>query len=138
MPTTIVKQLPPATKSRRSGCSWGRGTMGQSPCMQYHALSLLDAGHIVSLVGYVLGEDLIPDLCNPSVSKRFSIIRICVLSPPILRKSLPLYLIWRIDSLCLYLINALFVSISVAQTIKVDCVVVQNPPALPLLVIAYF
>jgi beta-1,4-mannosyltransferase len=113
------------------------GDVGRSPRMQYHALSLLDAGHKVSLVGYV-GEDLVPDLCNPSLSDRFSIVRFRVPSPPILRKSLPLYLIWRIVSLCLYLIHALFVSVSAAQATKVDCVVVQNPPALPLLVIAYF
>ena len=37
------------------------GDLGRSPRMQYHALSLLQDGHSVSLVGYE-GEDLIPDL----------------------------------------------------------------------------
>ena len=37
------------------------GDLGRSPRMQYHALSLLEAGFDVTLIGYD-GEDLIPSL----------------------------------------------------------------------------
>jgi beta-1,4-mannosyltransferase len=110
------------------------GDLGRSPRMQYHALSLLEAGHTVSLVGY-RGEDLIPDLCKTSA--RLSVVRFSVPSPKILQKSLPIYLVWRIASLCLYLMYALFLSVPAKHKQKVDCVLVQNPPAMPLLLIAY-
>lgn len=110
------------------------GDLGRSPRMQYHALSLLEAGHTVSLVGYQ-GEELIPDLCEVNV--KLSVVRFSAPSPKILQKSLPIYLVWRIASLCLYLMHALFISIPAKHKQKVDCVLVQNPPAMPLLLIAY-
>jgi beta-1,4-mannosyltransferase len=109
--------------------------------MQYHANSLLKAGHSVSLVGYV-GEHLIPDLqeqaSKPKDSRKLHVIRFSVPSPKIIQKFLPVYLIWRIMSLCLYLLYVLVVMEAKASKGKrVDCVLVQNPPAMPLLAIVY-
>ena len=141
------------------------GDLGRSPRMQYHTLSLLKAGHIVSFVGYE-GTELIPDLCrndenaDPKVNhflRRLNVIRFSLPAPAFLRKfALPIYFVWRVLSLCFYLIYILFVSIPSEQrqktqvrhqepTInsenyhrqKVDCVLVQNPPAMPLIFIAY-
>jgi beta-1,4-mannosyltransferase len=107
------------------------GDLGRSPRMQYHAASLLEEGHTVSLVGYE-GVDLIPGLCN--VEDRLNVIRFSVPSPEIFKKALPIYFVWRIVSLCLYLLRALFISVARAPNKKrVDCVLVQNPPAMPLL-----
>jgi beta-1,4-mannosyltransferase len=113
------------------------GDVGRSPRMQYHAVSLLEEGHTVSLVGYE-GVDLIPALCG--VEEGLNVIRFSVPSPEILKKALPIYLVWRILSLCLYLLHALFVSLPAARHNKkrVDCVLVQNPPAMPLLAVAHF
>ena len=47
------------------------GNVRQSPPMQYHAISLLEHGHSVSLVGYE-GEDLIPKLHEWSSSSSSS------------------------------------------------------------------
>ncbi|KAG7356507.1 Cleft lip and palate transmembrane protein 1 (CLPTM1) domain containing protein [Nitzschia inconspicua] len=118
------------------------GDLGRSPRMQYHANSLLQAGHSVSLIGYV-GEDLIPSLQNmeKESSGQLNVIRFSVPTPAFLRKILPLYLIWRISSLCLSLLYILVVTVPKATSgtsrKNVDCVLVQNPPAMPLLAIIY-
>ena len=44
------------------------GDLGRSPRMQYHVLSLLQAGHYVTFVGYA-GEDLIPALSSSNPPK---------------------------------------------------------------------
>ena len=109
------------------------GDLGRSPRMQYHCQSLLDAGHRVSFVGYE-GEDLIESLAAVQAhnSDRFQLIRFRV--PTLFEKVKPLYFVWRILSLSLYLGAALFFSVSFQP---VDFVLVQNPPALPLLAVAY-
>lgn len=109
------------------------GDVGRSPRMQYHAQSLLEAGHTVSLVGYD-GEDLIPALQEFS-GDRLRIVRFSVPTPTALRKLLPLYLFWRIVSLTLYLSWALLVKVQ--KTPVPDCLILQNPPAVPLVAIAY-
>jgi beta-1,4-mannosyltransferase len=114
--------------------------------MQYHCLSLLEAGHRVSFIGYD-GEDLIEALQNYD-SNRLHVIRFHVHTPPISFK--PLYFAWRLLSLTLYLIHAMFFSIRrqkhphhqptsspQLKSVAVDFVLVQNPPALPLLVVAW-
>uniref|UniRef100_A0A7S4A9X8 Glycosyltransferase subfamily 4-like N-terminal domain-containing protein n=1 Tax=Pseudo-nitzschia australis TaxID=44445 RepID=A0A7S4A9X8_9STRA len=113
------------------------GDLGRSPRMQYHANSLLKEGHSVSLVGYD-GEDLIPEL-QESTDDRLNVVRFSVPSPAIIRKSLPIYLVWRVVSLCLYLLYALTVSVpkGLSKMKRVDGVLVQNPPAMPLLAIVY-
>ncbi|OEU22627.1 hypothetical protein FRACYDRAFT_273942 [Fragilariopsis cylindrus CCMP1102] len=116
------------------------GDLGRSPRMQYHASSLLKEGHTVSLVGYT-GEKLITEL-QDNTEDRLHVIRFSVPSPDIFKKVLPIYLIWRILSLCLYLLYALMVSVpneSIKSSTKrrVDCVLVQNPPAMPLLFVVH-
>jgi beta-1,4-mannosyltransferase len=110
------------------------GDVGRSPRMQYHALSLLQAGHEVSLVGYH-GEQLIPALYSFS-EQQLHVIRFRVPSPKVLQYIMPVYFVWRILSLSLWLIWMLFVKVPTRTA--VDCVLVQNPPALPLLFCAYF
>lgn len=60
-------------------------------------------------------------------------------SPGIFKNILPIYLIWRITALCLYLLHAILVLVPRACVTKqkVNCVLVQNPPAMPLLAIVY-
>jgi beta-1,4-mannosyltransferase len=110
------------------------GDVGRSPRMQYHALSLLQAGHTVSLVGYI-GEDLIPELHDFS-PQQLHVVRFHVPSPKIFQYVMPIYFVWRIVSLSIWLLWMLFVR--VPRKPSVDCVLVQNPPALPLLFVAYF
>lgn len=111
------------------------GDLGRSPRMQYHAASLLKEGHSVSMVGYD-GVALIPALSV--ADDRLNVIRIRVPSPAILRSVLPLYLAWRVLSLCCYLFHALFIRLpGKSRNDRVDCVLVQNPPAMPLLAVAY-
>ena len=81
--------------------------------------------------------DLIPDLQGKQ--EGLAIVRFSVPSPNCIKKLLPIYLIWRILSLCLYLLYALFVLVPKASPLeKVDCLLVQNPPAMPLLAIVCF
>jgi beta-1,4-mannosyltransferase len=91
-------------------------------------MSLLEAEHHVTLLGYT-GEDLIPALQEDQ--ERLRVVRF--MPPPLsfLRKFLPIYFVCRIVSLTLWLMWALFVSVpSVA-----DCIIVQNPPAMPMMAI---
>jgi len=110
------------------------GDLGRSPRMQYHCQSLLDAGHNVSAVGYE-GEDLIDSL-KEQEGKRLQVIRFTAPTLLFIKSIKPLYFIWRILSLSFYLIYALFISVGTSK--PVDFVLVQNPPALPLLAVAYF
>ena len=66
--------------------------------------------------------------------------RFSVPSPAIFRKFLPIYLIWRILSLFACLLHALLVSVpkGLRERKNVDGVLVQNPPAMPLLAVVYF
>lgn len=107
------------------------GDVGRSPRMQYHALSLLEAGHEVSLIGYT-GEALIPSLVG---WKTLRVYRFQVPSPKILQNSAVVYFLWRIITLSLWLSFALHSARARAPT-RIDCLLVQNPPALPLLFVA--
>ena len=142
------------------------GDLGRSPRMQYHALSLLQCGHIVSLVGYT-GEDLIPDLVSylgnhhqepgtetakltkddPSWNDSeeqtedtptgvLNVVRFSVPSPSFLQKIRFVYFVWRIVSLAVWLIWVLVARIPYRRLKAPHCVLVQNPPALPLLLVA--
>lgn len=109
------------------------GDLGRSPRMQYHAESLLDAGHTVSLIGYA-GEDLIPSL-QARVDGRLRVIRLSVPSPQYLRAILPVYFLWRVVSLTASLCWALFRK--VRHEPFPGCLLVQNPPAIPLFIVAH-
>lgn len=119
------------------------GDLGRSPRMQYHCQSLLDAGHCVTAIGYE-GEALIPALQDttarqeqdPTSTRRLHVIRLRV--PTLFRTGVPpiVYFVWRIISLTLFLSYALFVKVRTDKS--VDFVLVQNPPAIPLLGVSYF
>lgn len=113
------------------------GDLGRSPRMQYHALSLLQEGHTVSFVGYT-GEDLIPALQQAKYADRLHVIRFTAPKVKILKThALLFYYAWRIASLTLLLTHALFWQVSASsQNLPVDLVLVQNPPAIPLLFLA--
>jgi beta-1,4-mannosyltransferase len=118
------------------------GDLGRSPRMQYHCLSLLEAGHHVTAIGYT-GEGLIPalneqqqqvrDRSGPSFSttQRLQVIRF---NTPSLFRGSPFYFLWRLLSLSYYLSYALLFSVSKHP---IDFILVQNPPAIPLLGISY-
>ena len=108
------------------------GDVGRSPRMQYHAQSLLEEGYTVSLIGYD-GEQLIPSLQEPN--ERLHIIRFTTSSPQVLQKFLPLYFVWRLLSLLGGLMWALWIALPARP--PVECLLVQNPPAIPLLAISY-
>ncbi|GKY97000.1 hypothetical protein MPSEU_000658800 [Mayamaea pseudoterrestris] len=119
------------------------GDLGRSPRMQYQATSLLQAGHKVHFVGYT-GEKLIDALKKYEDNKQLTVVRFPSLK--ILRNdedststmvrviSWPLYLLWRIVSLTCLLSHALLMRVS--RETPVDCLLVQNPPAVPLLMVA--
>ena len=83
-------------------------------------------------------KDLIPAL-QDNRDGRLNVVRFSVPAPEILRKFLPIYLIWRILSLFLCLLHALLISVpkGFVEKRRVDGVLVQNPPAMPLLAVVY-
>jgi beta-1,4-mannosyltransferase len=109
------------------------GDLGRSPRMNYHALSLLEHGHRVTLIGYE-GEDIMPQLKLHGTL--LDVIRFSPYKPPsILRRIkilLPFYYLLRalglFNSLCSALRNI---------EMQSDCLLVQNPPSLPLLMVSY-
>jgi beta-1,4-mannosyltransferase len=101
--------------------------------MQYHTQSLLEEGYTVSLIGYE-GEKLIPALQEPHAG--LNVVRFTTSSPKIFQSFLPLYFVWRLFSLVGGLMWALWVT--VPSNPPVDLVLVQNPPAVPLLAVALF
>lgn len=137
------------------------GDLGRSPRMQYHTLSLLQYGHIVSLVGYT-GEELIPDLLNyledenddekygllnddsmnrseqqreDSPRGKLHVVRFDVPSPRFLQRIRVVYFLWRIFSIALWLTWVLLTRVPYREQVP-NCVLVQNPPALPLMFVA--
>ena len=126
------------------------GDIGRSPRMQYHALSVLQHGHNVSLVGYYSGDGLFPDLKvyhdddqddpTNSSSQRQNSLCIIPLNPfidprrhrPTQKPLLPFYFIAR----ALSLICSLFWGLLQCRK-DVHVVLVQNPPSIPTLLVAY-
>jgi len=137
------------------------GDIGRSPRMQYHALSLLEHGHCVSLIGYE-GEDLIPQLNGGEQSikevheGKLNVARFSPYSPPpfVRRIALPVYLILRLMGLVYGLCSTLAYINKICRPVstsaisakscnsvsnfqQVGCILVQNPPSIPLLLISY-
>lgn len=137
------------------------GDIGRSPRMQYHTLSLLEEGHYVTLVGYA-GEDLIPSLesalvackedeanlsshtqqSKPAYYGHLHVLRMSPFQPPksnIIHRIL--YYPLRLLSLLYCVIYTLWVDLSHnvphAKTTPADVLLVQNPPSVPTLLIAY-
>jgi beta-1,4-mannosyltransferase len=110
------------------------GDLGRSPRMQYHAQSFLEAGHSVTFVGYE-GEELIPTLTHKRHRDRLTVVRFDAPVLPSLKQfSLALYFLWRIVSLSVLLVHNLLFRVPKPST--VNLVLIQNPPALPLLAVA--
>eukprot|EP00978_Attheya_sp_CCMP212_P049395 scaffold659517_cov59-Attheya_sp.AAC.2 len=123
------------------------GDVGRSPRMQYHALSLLEHGCRVTLVGYQ-GEALVPPLSHQN-KERFRVIRFSPLQVPVAirRYALPVHLLLRLIFLIYGLARALRSTLSPEPTQNktsdapvpiMDAVLVQNPPSIPLLAMVYF
>lgn len=127
------------------------GDIGRSPRMQYHALSLLENGHYVTLVGYA-GEGLIPPLqdslmsCPPSKENschyhgKLHVLRMTPYQPS--RNNIfcrIFYYPLRLASLLYCVIYTLWVQLNhVLHTkLPVDVILVQNPPSVPTLIISY-
>lgn len=131
------------------------GDIGRSPRMQYHTLSLLEDGHFVTLIGYA-GEGLIPplemalthssigesssSLLKPMYHGHLHVLRMVPYQPPKTNRLYRLlYYPLRLLSLSNYVIHTLWVQLNnVPHTAKpVDVILVQNPPSMPTLLLAY-
>ncbi len=127
------------------------GDIGRSPRMQYHALSLLEEGHYVTLIGYA-GESLIPPLemaltgstndeaswSKPSYHGHLRVLR---MEPYQLPKTYPLYRLLyyplRLLSLSYCVIYTLWIRLNTHTKMPADIILVQNPPSMPTLLLAY-
>jgi beta-1,4-mannosyltransferase len=131
------------------------GDIGRSPRMQYHTLSLLEDGHFVTLIGYA-GEGLIPplemvlthssddasssSLINPLYHGHLHVLHMVPYQPPKTKLLCRLlYYPLRLLSLSYCVIHTLWVQLNnVPHTTKpVDVILVQNPPSMPTLLLAY-
>mmetsp|Transcript_15823 Transcript_15823/g.20657 ORF Transcript_15823/g.20657 Transcript_15823/m.20657 type:complete len:498 (+) Transcript_15823:131-1624(+) len=119
------------------------GDLGRSPRMQYHVLSLLQAGHFVTFVGY-RGEALITPLqkFTPDGGKMeptLSVLRFPAPNIPFLKPTVPfLHFLWRTISLwVLLLVTLTFIKPATVQSKKVlpQAILMQNPPAIPVLLV---
>lgn len=136
------------------------GDIGRSPRMQYHTLSLLEDGHFATLVGYA-GESLIlplemafahssnnsssssslSSLPKPSYHGHLHVLRMLPYQPS--KTNLLCRLVYyplRLLSISYCVMHTLFFQLNyVPHTTKpVDVILVQNPPSMPTLVLAYF
>mmetsp|Transcript_21948 Transcript_21948/g.32703 ORF Transcript_21948/g.32703 Transcript_21948/m.32703 type:complete len:488 (-) Transcript_21948:195-1658(-) len=101
------------------------GDIGRSPRMQYHALSLADKGAQVEVVGYA-GSQPRPEL----LSQRIRIHHLKQFTLPTPRV---LY-IFMAPLKVIYQILQLFFVLMMLPAF--DCIIVQNPPGLPALLVA--
>lgn len=100
------------------------GDIGRSPRMQYHSLSLADAGYNVDIIGYGETDPMNSIKLNPSILYHY------LLPLPVI----PLRLLNYIFKTVLLTINLLFL---LFITTKSDFVLVQNPPAIPALIVCW-
>lgn len=106
------------------------GDVGRSPRMQYHTSSLLQNNYRVTLIGYE-GEDLIPSLQakGGTTEPKLNVIRFT----PYSNLSLP-----RMLGLALKLLSLLYHLFHILWNLSFDCILVQNPPSIPLLSLSLF
>lgn len=125
------------------------GDIGRSPRMQYHALSLLEEGHLVTLIGYE-GESLMSQLDNalknndasqpqkPTYHGRLNVLRMKPYLPPRTNAIYRLlYYPLRLLSLLYFVVYTLWYRLYNECNIVMDVILVQNPPSIPTLLLAY-
>eukprot|EP00586_Coscinodiscus_wailesii_P018854 CAMPEP_0172514152 /NCGR_PEP_ID=MMETSP1066-20121228/257756_1 /TAXON_ID=671091 /ORGANISM="Coscinodiscus wailesii, Strain CCMP2513" /LENGTH=240 /DNA_ID=CAMNT_0013294697 /DNA_START=68 /DNA_END=786 /DNA_ORIENTATION=- len=131
--TTTTTPTPPPTKKPHVAVIV-LGDVGRSPRMQYHAISLLQNNYRVTLVGYC-GENLCPTLATAAATSDLTVLRFDLPTPPALlrRVAKPIYLLLRLCGMIAALIRTLWFALDR----DVDCLLVQNPPSVPLLFLSY-
>ncbi|XP_074028006.1 ALG1, chitobiosyldiphosphodolichol beta-mannosyltransferase [Leptinotarsa decemlineata] len=100
------------------------GDIGRSPRMQYHSLSLADLGHKVDILGYGETDPLDEVKKSPLLYYHY------LLACPTIPHKLTNYAfktIWQI-------LNLLFLLVTIR---KPDIILVQNPPAIPALLVCW-
>jgi hypothetical protein len=95
--------------------------------------------NLVFACSLLCDQDLIPSLQEVAKKPlgRLSVIRFSVPSPEVFKMVPLLYLLWRVTILSLYLLYILVITVPRNAKKCVDCVLVQNPPAVPLLAIVH-
>lgn len=102
------------------------GDIGRSPRMQYHALSLAEAGHKVDIIGYGQTQPFQELKKQPLLSYHY------LLDYP--KLPLPRLLNYALKTLWQAL--SLFFLLSITR--KPNVILVQNPPAVPTLAVCLF
>ncbi|PIA14017.1 hypothetical protein COEREDRAFT_47764 [Coemansia reversa NRRL 1564] len=105
------------------------GDIGRSPRMQYHALSLASAGHYVDLIGYAGTRPMEDVILAERIALRHVQVPELLLSAPrsLFILTAPLKAIYQ--TLLLIWVLLFFIA-------RPDCILVQNPPAIPTLFVA--
>jgi len=105
------------------------GDLGRSPRMQYHALALAENRTVVDVVAFA-GSPPLPAL------REHPHVRLHLLAPPHLWQSLPRAVVLALIALrvCKQLLQLLWTL--GLRVPKPDCILVQNPPAIPTLLVA--
>lgn len=100
------------------------GDIGRSPRMQYHSISLSEMGHRVDVIGYGETDPMDSVKLNPYILYHYMF--------PV--PQLPIKLINYIFKAIFQALNLLFL---LFITTKSDVVLLQNPPAIPAMVVCW-
>ncbi|KAJ2505944.1 mannosyltransferase, partial [Coemansia sp. RSA 2049] len=105
------------------------GDIGQSPRMQYHALSLARAGHSVEFVGYKGSKPMESLLTSPKINIRYvrTLPRPTAMPQPVFYAYAPIKIVCQ----TFMLLWMLLVTMP-----RLDYMIIQNPPAIPTLAVA--
>ncbi|KAJ2680326.1 mannosyltransferase, partial [Coemansia sp. RSA 1285] len=105
------------------------GDIGQSPRMQYHALSLARAGHSVEFVGYKGSKPMESLLTSPKINIRYvrTLPRPTAMPQPVFYAYAPIKVVCQ----TFMLLWMLLVTMP-----RLDYMIIQNPPAIPTLAVA--
>lgn len=107
------------------------GDIGHSPRMQNHAVSLLDEGYHVDIVGYVESRPL--NSISEAGEERCRIHRMT----PVPKLKWPLPSIAQLVFKTVWQAMTLLVSLMLMAR-RPSAVLIQNPPGIPTLMVAYF